>query len=176
MDWYFAPIEARVEALQRWAHWIEKTIEGPEERIEAAAIVALEAFNLGSNAEAIVAAAQNAALAWDAQIMRGVKLCIQDEQEVLNPKAKQIDEAIRSMTPGDSSFVILQKSADDLTYIQALRTDNLWAVEYQDGDLEHHFLASGKFSTQQVIALFLAYATGHDTWRTSVSWEPWDVK
>jgi hypothetical protein len=97
---------------------------------------------------------------------------IEGKQKILDPSPEQINEAIRSITPSDDSFVILQKGADGLTYMQAfLDDDSSWTLEYQDGHLDKHFQASTKLSAEGAIGLFLDFGKGDERWRTSVNWD-----
>jgi hypothetical protein len=65
------------------------------------------------------------------QVLSGWSLDIQGSQEVLNPSAERVREALRSITLGDNPFIILKKRADDLTYMQAFLEDNsFWTLEY----------------------------------------------
>ncbi len=97
------------------------------------------------------------------------------KQPIFNPSPEQIETAIRSITLSDDPFLILQKGADSLTYIQAMLEDNSsWVVEYQEGDLKHHFQASN-LSTEKVTAMFVAYAGGDEVWRSSAKWERIEV-
>jgi len=105
------------------------------------------------------------------------RLDIHGERELLDPTPQEIKLAIDSMSLSDDDpFLILEKGADGMTYIQAMLEENsLWTVEFQDGDLQHHFQSS-KVSTEKVTDMFLAFADGDEAWRTSVNWEHIDIE
>jgi Caspase domain len=190
------------ESLQDHRPWVrkgavpelEKLLAGSNKGLALAARDALTALAMGDDsfevrimAEKYLAASAEGRLvsgptavptphAAEALVMNGWTLNIQGERDILNPSLKQIKDAIRSITPGPHPFLILQKGSDGLTYMQAmLEDDSLWSLEYQDGSLGQHFLASTELSTEEAIGLFLAFVKGDKAWHTSVKWERLDI-
>jgi hypothetical protein len=101
--------------------------------------------------------------------MRGTKT-------VRNPTPEQIRRAIRQMKPGSDAFVVLDKGANGLSYIQAiLNDDQTWDVEYQDGHLDEHYRSTVPFHADSLIHALQAYARGQDDWRTGTKWERQEV-
>ena len=56
---------------------------------------------------------------------------------------------------------------DQVTYVQTAGTkEDGYALEYQQGDLDHHYRISEWVSYDQVLSVFKRYAKGDETWKT----------
>lgn len=89
---------------------------------------------------------------------------------VTNPDERRIDEALQNLA-GDDAFAILSK--DEMTYIQAAGTSaDGFVLEYQDGDTDRHFIASGgPHSLDRASKAFRQYAVADLQWRNDFQWE-----
>jgi hypothetical protein len=92
-----------------------------------------------------------------------------------NPSEELLWQIISGLTAGDNYFVMVQHvpdSSKDGTYIQtaALR-DGRFTVEYQDGDLQHHFHAEVD-NVRRAYEVVVAWAFGRPEWREMLAWEP----
>jgi hypothetical protein len=95
---------------------------------------------------------------------------------VENPTRSQVESLLGKLPGGDDSFPILSKSGSGLTYIQTHGGSSvLFIVEYQDGAVERHFRARGRYPLQTVIDLFVRYAERDETWLSLVPWERYEL-
>jgi hypothetical protein len=92
-----------------------------------------------------------------------------------NPSEELLWQIISGLTAGDNYFVMVQHvpdSSKDGTYIQAaVLSDGRFAVEYQDGDLQHHFHAEVD-NARRAYEVVVAWAFGRPGWREMLAWEP----
>jgi hypothetical protein len=74
-------------------------------------------------------------------------------------------------------FAILSK--DPNTYIQCaeqVETPNEFVLEYQDGSLEDHYEATDQPVTlERVLAAFVKYLRGDESWRSDFRWQKMDI-
>jgi len=92
-----------------------------------------------------------------------------------NPSADVIWGLVAGLTAPDNYFVLVERLPDtsaDGTYIQtAILEDGRYTVEYQDGDLDHHFHAEVE-SARQAYEVIWAWASESPGWREMLPWEP----
>jgi hypothetical protein len=92
-----------------------------------------------------------------------------------DPSEETLWQIISGLTAGDNYFVMLQHvpdSSKDGTYIQtAVLRDGRFAVEYQDGDLQHHFHAEVD-NARRAYEVVVAWAFSSLEWREMLAWEP----
>jgi hypothetical protein len=92
-----------------------------------------------------------------------------------NPSEELLWQIISGLTAGDNYFVMVQRvpdSSPDGTYIQAaVLPHGHLAVEYQDGDLQHHFHAEVD-NVRRAYEVVVAWALGRPEWREMLAWEP----
>ena len=71
---------------------------------------------------------------------------------------------------GRGEFVNLSEKPE--VYIQASgEDDGPYALEFRDGDADHHFSAGDTFRKADVLRAFLWYLTGDTRWRSEYSWQ-----
>jgi hypothetical protein len=92
-----------------------------------------------------------------------------------NPSEEMLWQIISGLMARDNYFVMVQHvpdSSKDGTYIQtAVLPDGRFAVEYQDGDLEHHFHAEVD-NVRRAYEVVVAWAFRRPEWREMLAWEP----
>src|SRR5579863_5983186 len=90
-----------------------------------------------------------------------------------DPSEEQLWEIISGLTAKDNYFVIVQHRPDDSkdgTYIQtAVLADGSFTVEFQDGDLQHHFQADVD-SARRAHEVVAAWAYERPGWREMLPW------
>jgi hypothetical protein len=101
-----------------------------------------------------------------------MKLEISNANEVINPLAAQITDALANRPGGNESFAIL--SIDPQTYVQVAGSPvDGFTLEYRDGGEEKHFEAIGSpIDLRLVTSVFQKYAAGDASWQSLVSWQP----
>jgi hypothetical protein len=91
-----------------------------------------------------------------------------------DPSEEQLWQLISGLSAGGNYFVIVQRVPDnskDGTYIQtAVLAHGRFTVEYQDGDLEHHFHAEVD-SARGAYDVVVAWASERPGWREMLPWE-----
>jgi hypothetical protein len=90
------------------------------------------------------------------------------------PTDSDIADALTKLITGQNSFVVL--SRDELTYIQACPDIEGLTLEYQVGDVEHHYKSSDSVPLDQAISIFWLYAQDDSTWKNETQWEHMKVK
>jgi hypothetical protein len=92
-----------------------------------------------------------------------------------NPSEDLLWQIVSGLDASGNYFVMLQRLPDaskDGTYIQtAVLADGRYPVEYQDGDLEHHFHAEVD-SARRAYEVVVAWAFERPEWRVMLAWEP----
>ena len=92
-----------------------------------------------------------------------------------DPSEEMLWQVISGLTASDNYFVMVQHvpdSSNDGTYIQtAVLRDGRFAVEYQDGDLQHHFHAEVD-NARRAYEVVVAWAFSSLEWREMLAWEP----
>lgn len=92
-----------------------------------------------------------------------------------DPSEDLLWQIISGLTVGDNYFVVVSHVPDDSkdgTYIQtAILGDRRFAMEYQDGDTQHHYRAEVG-SARQAYEVVAAWASDHPGWREMLPWEP----
>jgi hypothetical protein len=91
--------------------------------------------------------------------------------KVEQPSDAQLEETLRDLPGGESSFAILIRSEG--SYIQVLGgRESGYILEYQDGSLDnHHVCQDADLDIDAVVRAFQSYAHGDDDWRTSLRWQ-----
>ena len=91
-----------------------------------------------------------------------------------DPSEELLWQIISGLTPDDNYFVMVQHvpgTSQDGTYIpNAIFADGHLKVEYQDGDLQHHYSASVD-SARQAHEVVAAWAFERPGWRAMLPWE-----
>ncbi|MGD3105087.1 DUF6891 domain-containing protein [Streptomyces sp. YGL11-2] len=92
---------------------------------------------------------------------------------VARPTADQLTALLRRIGAEDDHFVVVERLPDeDQVFVQTWREgDGPFAVEFRDGGPDRHFTAETA-DADEVIAVFLAWARGAETWRTALDWRP----
>lgn len=76
---------------------------------------------------------------------------------------KLIRDSVDQMNDTIGSYLILEK--DELTYAQALSTENGIIVQFQEGSINSHFEFDVYMSRPRAINLLLAYADEDKDWK-----------
>jgi hypothetical protein len=91
-----------------------------------------------------------------------------------DPSAELLWQIISGLSKDGNYCVIVQRVPDaskDGTYIQtAVLADGRYTVEYQDGDLQHHFHAEVE-NAQSAYEVVEAWASDRPGWREMLGWE-----
>ena len=92
-----------------------------------------------------------------------------------NPSEQALWQIVSGLRAGANYFVMVQHLPDDSadgTYIQtAVLGDGRFTVEYQDGDVQHHFQAEVD-TAQQAYDVIVAWASERPGWREMLAWAP----
>jgi hypothetical protein len=76
---------------------------------------------------------------------------------------------------GRGEFIIL--SAQPHIYIQAGgEFEGPYALEYREGDDQHHYSAGNQVRKEDVLRAFLSYLAGDSRWRTEFAWQKIELK
>jgi hypothetical protein len=90
-----------------------------------------------------------------------------------DPSAELLWQVISGLTTGDNYFLMVQHVPDgskEGTYIEtAVLTDGRFTVEYQDGDLQHHFHAEVE-NARAAYEVVMAWAFDRPGWREMLAW------
>jgi hypothetical protein len=91
-----------------------------------------------------------------------------------DPSEELLGQIISGLTAKDNYFVMVQRVPDgskDGTYIQtAVLADGRFTVEYQDGDVQHHYHAEVD-SARRAHEVVAAWAFERPGWREMLPWE-----
>ena len=100
------------------------------------------------------------------------KLTTSSGKEFLMPDAELIRKVILELPVGDDSFAILEKGYDGVHFVQtAGSAAEGFILEYQDGGPQLHYQCDeGNLDSQQVIAVFQAYARADPRWNAAHTW------
>lgn len=80
-----------------------------------------------------------------------------------------IDNAISKVQEGvEHPFVVLMK--DDMTYVQAGLTENGFVLEYQEGSLAEHYVATVYLEPEEVSSVFTLYLYGNEAWKKAYTY------
>ncbi|WP_411138324.1 DUF6891 domain-containing protein [Streptomyces sp. C10] len=92
------------------------------------------------------------------------------------PAAEELTGLLRRIGADDDHFVVVGRCPDEAhVYVQTWRDgDGPFQVEYRDGAPEQHFRAHSD-DPERVVAVFLDWARGGETWRTALDWQPADL-
>lgn len=105
--------------------------------------------------------------------MPHLRLILEKGSLIDNPTSEQIADALSSLDADGNSFAILERT--ETTYIQTgFQKSGEYIIEYQEGSLDQHYQTVAR-DVQQVIAMFQAYAVGHDTWQQECEWNKLDL-
>jgi hypothetical protein len=92
-----------------------------------------------------------------------------------NPSEELLGQIISGLTAKGNYFVLVQRFPDDSkdgTYIQtAILAGGRFTVEYQDGDVDHHYHAEVE-SARRAHEVVAAWAFERPGWREMLPWEP----
>ena len=95
-----------------------------------------------------------------------------------DPSEEQLWQIISGLTVKNNYFVMVQRVPDDSkdgTYIQtAILRDGRFTVEFQDGDVQHHFHAEVD-SARRAHKVVAAWAYERPGWRDMLPWELEDL-
>lgn len=102
-----------------------------------------------------------------------MKLETSNANEVVNPSAAQIADALASLPGGDESFAILATGPQ--SYVQVAGSSGEgFTLEYRDGGEDMHFTATeSPIDLKLATSVFQRYAAGDASWQGLASWQPW---
>jgi len=97
------------------------------------------------------------------------------QRTIDSPNAETIAAELRAGAQAEEFFAVL--SEFDARFIQAAGNDmEGFALEYQDGGLNHHYrCANEQLTVDQVIRAFQLYLTKDLRWLTEFEWELVDL-
>ena len=101
--------------------------------------------------------------------------------EHANVTESQLREAFRD-DMGRGEYIILdrgerKRGRGTEHYIQAAgEMDDLYVLQYREGDDEHHFSADGEYTKAQVEQVFVWYLQNDGRWRTDFPWKKEEIK
>ncbi len=76
---------------------------------------------------------------------------------------------------GRGEFIILSQS--EQVYIQASgEYDDPYAMEYREGDDDHHFQCTHDLSKENVQSAFMKYLKGDNSWKSDFEWKQLENK
>jgi hypothetical protein len=90
-----------------------------------------------------------------------------------SPKSSDIRHAIETLDVEVSTYAILTRSPQ--TYMQTMRLEEGYELEYQEGDTDHHYQADRLVTADEVIAAMTSYAADDPAWKTMCAWKPLDL-
>ncbi|WP_442483218.1 hypothetical protein [Aeoliella sp. SH292] len=90
-----------------------------------------------------------------------------------SPSAGDIRHAIDTLDVDESTYAILTRSPQ--TYMQTMRLEDGFELEYQDGDTDHHYQADRLLTAEEVIAAMDSYAADDPQWKTMFVWQKLDL-
>jgi hypothetical protein len=88
-----------------------------------------------------------------------------------NPTEADLQKSVAALdTEKNDAFLVLGPS--DLTYLQVSGDEKTgFVLEYQQGDIQHHYQANrNDLTTAEIVKAFLSYATGSDEWQKTYEW------
>jgi len=89
-----------------------------------------------------------------------------------DPSLSHIREAVKKLKGGTNSFVILTKSGGGFSFLQVRGSDkDGFDLEYQDGSTNDHYRCTDELTEEQVVAIFQAYRSGDESWKSKSVWE-----
>ncbi len=80
-----------------------------------------------------------------------------------------LSEALAALPGKEDPYVILSKT--DMTYMQALWTEDGFILEYQENSIAHHYISIRRLSLEQVTCALINYLNGSNLWKVSVQFE-----
>ena len=99
-----------------------------------------------------------------------MQLILEDGTTWHFPNPSAIRNGLAQVNGEDNSFIVLE--ASEMTYMQAVGSvADGFTVEYQDGDISHHYQAQTVCSFEQTAILFEQYADGDTAWLNAVGWQ-----
>ncbi|UQA95865.1 DUF6891 domain-containing protein [Streptomyces halobius] len=92
------------------------------------------------------------------------------------PTAAELTTLLGRIGADDDHFVVVERIPEEAQrFVQTWREGaRPFAVEYRDGGPDQHFRAETT-DTGRVVAAFLDWARGVETWRTALDWQPADL-
>jgi hypothetical protein len=96
---------------------------------------------------------------------------IAGENRIQNPTEADIREAVLAMdTKRGGAFLVIVVSK--MTYLQASGDQRMgFEMEYQEADIQHHYRAKRRFTSDEAVKALTSYTTGADKWKTTAKWE-----
>lgn len=93
------------------------------------------------------------------------------DKQIQNPTETDIRQALLGLdTKKDGQFLILGPT--DSTYIQTSGDQKVgFDMEYQEGDIKHHYRAKREFSADEVVRMFVSYMSGSMDWKQNTEWQ-----
>ena len=90
---------------------------------------------------------------------------------IRDPSPGAIREAVSAVEKRKEEFVILDRGGDGLTYVQCYSGHGGLQLEYQDGNLQHHYkFADGWPPKETVLRVFLGFFHGDGQWVQELPW------
>ena len=78
-------------------------------------------------------------------------------------RVESIARVIRELEGRENPYAIL--SANDLTYVQALWTEDGYVVEYQEGSIDRHFVLGDYLKSEEVENFFGSFLSEDNDWK-----------
>jgi hypothetical protein len=85
-----------------------------------------------------------------------------------------IESTISGLKAEPDAFAILEN--DEMNYIQALRVEHGFIVQFQNGSVDKHFEFDTYLSRPQTIALFKSYLHGIENWQGDLAYSKTDLR
>lgn len=100
-----------------------------------------------------------------------------NNEKISNPTVAQLRRGLADLPGGTDSFAIYWKDDDSLTYIQVAGaiSEGGFALEYQTGSIDAHFVSGTSLSLKEVQDAFVWYSIGDERWKTSIQWKQLDI-
>jgi len=92
-------------------------------------------------------------------------------RKIKNPTESDIRKAVFALdTKNGDAFLILARTG--MTYIQTGGDKNVgFKLEYQEGDIKHHYQATHDLVADEIVNALVAYSTGADDYKTMAEWK-----
>ena len=102
-----------------------------------------------------------------------MKLFDEAGNQVDSPLDTDIQRVISGLDDEVNTFAVLEKQSG--TYMQTMRFEDGFELEYQIDSTDRHFRASQLLSCEQVVTAMSQYALDDQRWQSEVDWQPLDL-
>lgn len=93
--------------------------------------------------------------------------------KVTLPTASDLRHAIETLDVDVNTYAILTRSPQ--AYLQTMRLEEGFELEYQQGDTDHHYQADRLLTADEVIAAMTYYAADDPKWESIAAWKHLDL-